>query len=58
MTEIKKGSLPFLKSEIEQERVKPIIDKVYPMEEISTAIREAIIDHPKGKYVITITSAK
>lgn len=57
-TEIKKGSLSFLKSEIEQGRVKPIIDKIYPMEEISVAIQEAIIDHPKGKYVIAITSAK
>lgn len=57
-TEIKKGSLQFLKSEIEKEAVRPIIDKIYPMEEISAAIEEIIIKHPQGKYVIKIASVE
>lgn len=52
-SEIKKHSVAHLKELAEQGNIHPVIDRVYPVQEVATAIRNAIIDHPQGKIIIT-----
>ncbi|KKI90520.1 alcohol dehydrogenase [Bacillus sp. SA1-12] len=48
------NDLYFMKELIEAEKVKPVIDQCYPLEEVSDAFRYFEKGHAKGKVVITI----
>lgn len=39
----------------EQGKLTPVIDKVYPIEEVSSAIRDIIANHAKGKVALAIS---
>lgn len=46
--------LVFLKELLEAGKVKPVIDRCYPLSEVSEALRYFEKGHPKGKVIITI----
>ena len=50
----KKQDLMFLKELVESGKVKPVIDKIYPLIEISEAFRYLEEVHASGKVVITM----
>jgi NADPH:quinone reductase-like Zn-dependent oxidoreductase len=50
----KKEDLDFLKELFEAGKVKPVIDKCYPLSEVSKALQYLEEGHAKGKVVITI----
>jgi NADPH:quinone reductase-like Zn-dependent oxidoreductase len=51
----KKEDLLVLKELIEAGRVKPVIDRTYPLSETPEAFRYLNEGHARGKVVITIT---
>jgi len=50
--------LVFMKELIESGKVKPVIDRNYPLEEVPGAIRHIEEEHARGKIVITIKHDK
>jgi 2-desacetyl-2-hydroxyethyl bacteriochlorophyllide A dehydrogenase len=51
---VRKGDLQFLKELIEAGKVAPVIDRTYPLSEVSEAIRYRHEGHARGKVVITV----
>lgn len=49
--------LAFLKVLLESGKIKPVIDRRYPLSETAAAIRYVEAGHAKGKVVITVTGA-
>ena len=45
---------PYIKELCESGKLKPYIDKIYPVADVSLAIRHSIIEHAQGKIAITV----
>jgi NADPH:quinone reductase-like Zn-dependent oxidoreductase len=49
-------NLAKLKKLIDSGRLRPVIDRTYPLAEAADAIRHVEEGHPRGKVVITVTA--
>ena len=49
-----KGDLVFMKELLENGKVKPVIDRCYPLSEVAEAIRYLEAGHAQGKVVIIV----
>ena len=54
MTKINKKDLDFMKGLLETEKVKPVIDRRYTLNEVPDAIRYLEEGHAQGKVIITV----
>jgi NADPH:quinone reductase-like Zn-dependent oxidoreductase len=50
----KEGDLKFLKELIESGKIKPVIDKTFPLKDTSSAFRYMEEVHASGKVLITV----
>jgi NADPH:quinone reductase-like Zn-dependent oxidoreductase len=50
----KKQDLLTLKELVEAGKVKPVIDRIYPLRDVPEAVRYLEAGHARGKVVITI----
>jgi NADPH:quinone reductase-like Zn-dependent oxidoreductase len=48
------SDLKFLKELLESEKVKPVIDRTYPLSEVPDALRYLETGHARGKIIITV----
>jgi len=56
MAKINQNDLVFLKQLVETQKVRPVIDRRYPLSETADAIRYLEAGHAQGKVVITVES--
>jgi len=56
MAKINQNDLVFLKQLVEAQKVRPVIDRRYPLSETADAIRYLEAGHAQGKVVITVES--
>ena len=56
MAKINQNDLVFLKQLVETQKVRPVIDRHYPLSETADAIRYLEAGHAQGKVVITVES--
>jgi len=54
MADVTKPDLILLGELIESGKVKPVIDKTYPLSQIADAIRYLEAGHARGKVIITM----
>ncbi|HEY3867317.1 MAG TPA: NAD(P)-dependent alcohol dehydrogenase [Actinocrinis sp.] len=54
----RRGDLAVLRAMLEDGQVVPVIDRMYPLAEVSEAIRYAERGHARGKVVITVGSPR
>jgi NADPH:quinone reductase-like Zn-dependent oxidoreductase len=54
MTKPDQKKLTFMKQLLEEGKVKPVIDRCYPLSEVAEAIRYLEAGHAQGKVVITV----
>lgn len=53
-----KGYLSDIKELAEAQKVKPFIDKIYPIQDVSEAIRYVVTEHAQGKIAISVNFGK
>ena len=56
MARPKQTDLTYIKELVEAGKVKPVIDRSYPLSEVPEAIRYVETGHARGKVVINIGS--
>ena len=56
MAKINQNDLVFLKQLVEAQKVRPVIDRRYPLSETADAIRYLEAGHAQGKVVIAVES--
>jgi NADPH:quinone reductase-like Zn-dependent oxidoreductase len=54
LAQIDKKNLTFLQSLLESRKVKPVIDRTYPLSETGEAVGCLELGHARGKVVITV----
>jgi NADPH:quinone reductase-like Zn-dependent oxidoreductase len=54
VTRPKEGALDFLRELMETGKLRPVIDRVYPLREVREAIRYLEQGHARGKVVLTL----
>jgi NADPH:quinone reductase-like Zn-dependent oxidoreductase len=54
LAKLNKEDMAFLQELLETEKVKPVIDRTYPLSETPEAIRYLEEGHARGKVVITV----
>jgi NADPH:quinone reductase-like Zn-dependent oxidoreductase len=54
LAQIDKKNLTFLQSLLESRKVKPVIDRTYPLSEAGEAVGYLELGHARGKVVITV----
>jgi NADPH:quinone reductase-like Zn-dependent oxidoreductase len=55
MAKLSKEDLVMLRGLLESGKVKPVIDRTYPLSETTEAIRYLELGHARGKVVITVS---
>jgi NADPH:quinone reductase-like Zn-dependent oxidoreductase len=51
---VNQGDLRVLKEMLETGKLRPVVDRRYPLSEVPTAVRALAAGHSRGKSVITI----
>ena len=58
MAELNKKDLTILGELMQSGKVKPVIDRTYPLSQIAEAIRYLEQGHARGKVIITVADNK